>query len=64
MNKKDYEEPVMQVVPVQMEAHLLAGSNDKGYEVIGTDPPNTPAGARSFSGGLDDGWDSWDDWDE
>ena len=31
----------------------------KGYEVIGTDQPNLPAGARQYNGGTD-----WDDWDE
>ena len=51
MNKKDYEKPTMNVVHVQMETHLLAGS------VISPGKPNTPPGARRFDGGWDDDWD-------
>ena len=48
----------MLVVLLQQQQHLLSGSG-KGYEVIGTDQPNLPAGARQYNGGID-----WDDWDE
>ena len=51
----------MRVVMLQHQQHLLSGSG-KGYEVIGTDQPNFPAGARQYNGGID--WDDWDDWDE
>ena len=43
--KKNYQKPAMRVVQFQYRHQLLADSN-KGYAVIGTDPPNTPAGAR------------------
>ena len=59
MNKKHYQKPAMQVVMLQHQQHLLSGSG-KGYEVIGTDQPNLPAGAPRYNGG----WDDWDDWDE
>ena len=49
----------MRVVMLQHQQHLLSGSG-KGYEVIGTDQPNLPAGARQYNGCDDD----WDDWDE
>ena len=45
MKKQTYQKPEMRVVQFQYQQTLLSGSN-KGYEVIGTDPPNTPAGAR------------------
>lgn len=53
MKKQTYQKPTMQIVLLQHRTMLLAGS-DKGYEVIGTDEPNLPAGARIFD----------DDWDE
>ena len=57
----------MLVVLLQQQQHLLSGSG-KGYEVIGTDQPNLPAGARQYNGDIDwDDWDDrddWDDWDE
>ena len=54
MKKQTYQKPAMQVVMLQHQQHLLSGS-DKGYEVIGTDKPNLPAGARGYRGGID--WD-------
>ena len=56
--KRKYDKPSMHVVLLQYQHQLLAGSG-KGYEVIGTDQPNLPAGARQYNGGID-----WDDWDE
>ena len=50
--KRKYDKPSMHVVLLQYQHQLLAGS-DEGYEVIGTDEPNLPSGARDF-----------DDWDE
>ena len=61
MKKQTYQKPAMRVVMLQHQQHLLSGSG-KGYEVIGTDQPNLPAGARQYNGGTD--WDDWDDWDE
>jgi len=55
MKKQTYQKPAMQVVMLQHQQHLLSGSG-KGYEVIGTDQPNLPAGARQYNGGID-----WDD---
>ena len=54
-----YMKPAMRVVLLQHQQHLLSGSGNSGYEVIGTDPPNLPAGARQYNGSFD-----WDDWDE
>ena len=52
MKKLTYQKPAMRTVQLQHRTMLLTGS-DKGYEVIGTDKPNLPAGAREFE----------DDWD-
>jgi hypothetical protein len=54
MKKQTYQKPAMQVVLLQHQQTLLAGSG-KGYEVIGTDQPNLPAGARQYNDGID--WD-------
>ena len=66
MNKKDYQKPAMRVVKIQHSQMLCtsgsgsgSGSGTSGYEVIGTDEPNLPPGARQYNGGID-----WDDWDE
>ena len=61
MNKKDYQKPTMDVVKIQHQAHLLAGSIDSvnsgdtgiGYGGSG----NGSAHAPGFSG-------DWDDWNE
>jgi len=53
MNKKHYQKPAMQVVKIQHSQMLC--TSGKGYEVIGTDQPNLPAGARQYNGGID--WD-------
>ena len=58
MKKQAYMKPAMRVVKIQ-HAQMLCTSGNSGYEVIGTDPPNIPAGASQFNGGFD-----WDDWDE
>lgn len=58
--KKNYQKPTMNVVKIQHQQHLLAGSIDS---VDGGDTDinygggsSGPARARSFDG--------WDDWDE
>ena len=56
MKKLTYQKPAMRTVQLQHRTMLLTGS-DKGYEVIGTDNPNLPAGVRSCND-----WE--DDWDE
>ena len=53
MKKKDYQKPSMNVVLLQHQYQLLAGS----YDVMGPGEPNSPAGARQNNG-------DWDDWDE
>ena len=60
MKKLTYQKPAMRTVQLQHRTMLLTGS-DKGYEVIGTDEPNLPAG-RSFRGNGRVNWD--DDWSE
>ena len=61
MNKKIYMKPTMNVVKIQHQAHLLAGSIDSvngGDTGIGFGGGGSgPARARSFGG-------DWDDWDE
>jgi len=61
MKKQTYQKPAMQVVKIQHSQMLCTSDSGsgKGYEVIGTDQPNLPAGARQYNGGID-----WDDWDE
>ena len=60
--KRNYHKPKMHVVKIQHSGIICTspgGGSGKGYEVIGTDQPNLPAGARQYNGGID-----WDDWDE
>ena len=57
MKKKIYEKPAMQVVILQHQVHLLAGS--------GEEPNDAPlwdgeAGARKFNGA----WDGEDEWED
>ena len=60
MKKQTYQKPAMRVVMLQHQQHLLSGSGSgKGYEVIGTDQSNLPAGARQYNG-CDDDWDDWE----
>jgi hypothetical protein len=49
----------MRVVMLQHQQHLLSGSG-KGYEVIGTDQPNLPAGARQYNGDMESRGDTHD----
>ena len=55
MKKKIYQKPEQSMVLLLHRTMLLNGSNN-GYKVIGTDPPNTPAGVHRFKSGID-----WDD---
>ena len=60
MKKQTYQKPAMQVVKIQHSGIICTSpGSGKGYEVIGTDQPNLPAGARQYNGGI-----GWDDWDE
>ena len=57
--KKNYQKPTLQVVQLQQQTQLLAGTNDG---VIGPGQPNLPAAARGYRGHCDnDGWDIWDE---
>ena len=60
MIKKEYQKPTMNVVLLQHQAHLLAGSvtsvNSGGTDIGYGGGGSGPARARSFGG--------WDDWDE
>ena len=63
MIKNIYQKPAMQVVMLQHQQTLLAGSvdsvnsGDTGIRFGGGG--SGPARARQFNGGID-----WDDWDE
>jgi len=63
MKKQTYQKPAMQVVLLQHQQTLLAGSVDSvnsGDTGIGFGGGGSgPARARQFNGGID-----WDDWDE
>lgn len=63
MIKNIYQKPAMQVVLLQHQQTLLAGSVDSvnsGDTGIGFGGGGSgPARARQFNGGID-----WDDWDE
>ena len=55
--KRNYQKPKMHVVKIQHSGIICTSpGSGKGYEVIGTDQPNLPAGARQYNGGID-----WDD---
>ena len=55
--KRNYQKPKMHVVAIQHSGIICTSpGSGKGYEVIGTDQPNLPAGARQYNGGID-----WDD---
>ncbi|MBQ8486155.1 MAG: hypothetical protein IJ533_00700 [Prevotella sp.] len=59
MNKKEYQKPEMNVVLLQHQSHLLAGSVDSinsNAELRNGGGGSGPARARSFGG--------FDDWDE
>ena len=58
--KRNYQKPKMHVVKIQHSGIICTSpGSGKGYEVIGTDQPNLPAGARQYNGSFD-----WDDCDE
>ena len=60
MKKQTYQKPAMQVVKIQHSGIICTSpGSGKGYEVIGTDKSNLPAGARQYNG-CDDDWDDWE----
>ena len=51
--KKEYQEPMTEVVGVQMENQVLAGSPDGGA----AGAPGVNASRTSYGSGIDDTWD-------